>query len=152
MECIEQTLNGSYSAGGRQTCTISRNGDLLMGLHIQQLTASSDINLANPGYTQFSSVEVEIGGQRIDKQTGDFMNAWAELTESNPLGSTGPSNTAMAAGTHTQFQRMALAGGMTDTGDIASDDYHFIPLQFWFCRNPGLALPLIALQLSLIHI
>ncbi|NBP00282.1 MAG: hypothetical protein EBU90_09190, partial [Proteobacteria bacterium] len=24
----------------------------------------------------------------------------------------------------------------------------YVPLQFWFCRNPGLALPLIALQLT----
>ena len=29
---------------------------------------------------------------------------------------------------------------------IASVDIIFVPLQFWFCRNPGLALPLIALQ------
>ena len=41
---------------------------------------------------------------------------------------------------------MALAGGMSDTGDIVTDGHHYVPLQFWFCRNPGLALPLIALQ------
>ncbi len=146
MESIEQTLNGSYSAGGKQTCTISRNGDLVSKMYVQMLTSSSDLNLANPGYTQFNNVELEIGGQMIDRQTGNFMAAWAELTQPNPTGQTGPSNTAVAAGTHTLFQKTALAGGMTDTGDIATDGYHFVPLNFWFCRNPGLALPLIALQ------
>jgi len=150
MECIEQTLNGAYSASGSQSATISRNGDLVHGLHIQMVTNSSDLHQVNPGYSQFDSVEIEIGGQRIDKQTGHFMNTYAELTEHNPTGQVGNSNTAPAntasGGTHTLFQKMALAGGMADTDDIATDGAHFVPLPFWFCRNPGLALPLIALQ------
>ena len=150
MEAIEQTLNGSYSAGGSQTVTVSRNGDLVSRMWVQMVTASSDLNQVNPGYSQFDSVELEIGGQRIDKQTGHFMNTWSELTQPNSYGQVGASNTApvntATAATHTLFQKMALAGGMSDSNDIATDGHHFVPLQFWFCKNPGLALPLIALQ------
>ena len=146
MEAIEQTMNGTYSAGGSQTCTISRNGDLVSRMYVQMVTSSSDLNQVNPGYSQFTSVELEIGGQKIDKHYGHWMNVWAELTEPNPTGKTGPSNTSIGPGTHTRFQAMALAGGMTDTDAISGDATYTVPLQFWFCRNPGLALPLIALQ------
>jgi hypothetical protein len=147
MEAIQQTLNGTYSAGGSQMCTISRNGDLIHKMYVQMVTSSSNLNQVNPGYSQFTSVELEIGGQQIDKHYGHWMNVWSELTEKNPTGKQGPSNTAVgSAGAHTLFQSMALAGGMTDSGAIATDGTYFAPLQFWFCRNPGLALPLIALQ------
>jgi hypothetical protein len=146
MEAIEQTLNGTYSKSGSQTATISRNGDLIHRMYVQSVSSSADIHCFNPGYSQFDSIEIEIGGQQIDKHYGHWMNAWAELSEINPTGKAGPSNTAVDSGTHTLFQKMALAGGVTDTGDIAHDGANFIPLQFWFCRNPGLALPLIALQ------
>ena len=150
METIEQTINGTPTTSGNSTVTISRNGDLVHKMYVQMVTAASDINQVNPGYSQFTSVELEIGGQRIDQQYGHWMNVWAELTEENPYGQVGASNTApantAAGATHTKFQQMALAGGMSDTGDIVTDGHHFVPLPFWFCRNPGLALPLIALQ------
>ena len=43
---------------------------------------------------------------------------------------------------------MSLAGGVLENGgsDVTHTDAHYIPLRFWFNRNPGLALPLIALQ------
>ena len=42
----------------------------------------------------------------------------------------------------------------TNTSNACTVNSHtlFIPLQFWFCRNPGLALPLIALQYSDINV
>jgi hypothetical protein len=148
MEAIEQTMNGTYSAGGRQSVTVSRNGDLINRMWIQQvITSSTDWSLADPGYNQFGSVELEIGGQLIDKHYGHWMNAWAQLTEVNQTGlKPTDTSTAIAVGTWTLFQKMALAGGIADNGSVAAGGTHFIPLQFWFCRNPGLALPLIALQ------
>ena len=41
---------------------------------------------------------------------------------------------------------MANHGGVGGSNNVTGSDTQFIPLQFWFCRNPGLALPLIALQ------
>jgi hypothetical protein len=33
-------------------------------------------------------------------------------------------------------------------GNAASSRIYYVPLMFWFCRNPGLSLPLIALTLA----
>ena len=138
MESIRQTFSGELSktGGGRVTSTISRNGDLVHRLYLEipQLSASA----ANPGVAWIDSVEVEIGGQTIDRQYGHWMETWSELSEVNPEG---VSNHNSASGT--MFQLMSYSGGVdnTQTGVTA-----FVPLQFWFCRNPGLSLPLIALQ------
>ena len=143
MEAIEQTWNGSSSADGRCTATISRNGDLVHRMYLELSGGNVASNFANPGASGLTSVELEIGGQKIDKHTGAWMEAWAELTEPNTSGTTVNANTNMATG-GTLFQRMSCMGGVVQAG--AAPANVFVPLQFWFCRNPGLALPLIALQ------
>ena len=45
----------------------------------------------------------------------------------------------------TLFQKMSKMGGAKNSSYL-NRDQTFVPLQFWFNRNPGLALPLIALQ------
>jgi hypothetical protein len=152
MEAIEQTINGTPATNGRSTVTISRNGDLVGRCYLQSTCASTQV--VNSAVTNLSSVELEIGGQKIDKQTGHWMQTWAELTE-NKTG----------RGLGTNFQNMSGYGSavaVNEASDIADNGtdatvVHFAtfdqvsaiqwtPLQFWFCRNPGLALPLIALQ------
>ena len=139
MEAIEQTWNGSDTTNGRCTATISRNGDLVhrMYLEISGTAAAATDNLC----AMITDVELEIGGQKIDKHSGKWMEIWAELTEPNPTGLTVIRSAAQAAGTI--FQRMSGMGGVSNANQAVNS---FIPLQFWFCRNPGLALPLIALQ------
>ena len=149
MESIEQTLNGSVAASSSVTSTISRNGDLIGRVFIQH-DPGADVEENNYGHALIDYVELEIGGQRIDKHYGHWMEVWAELTEPNSLGT---SNTLIndmdGEGNFTKFQKMACAGGVQDGIGGAGNQKPgmlFIPLQFWFCRNPGLALPLIALQ------
>ena len=145
MEAIEQTWNGSTTADGRCTATISRNGDLVHRMYIEAQTDNcrrSD----NPGVSWIKSVELEIGGQKIDKHSGVWMETWAELTELNPSSLVNTCTTTTAAsGRGTLFHRMAGYGGVSEPA-AGADLLFNIPLQFWFCRNPGLALPLIALQ------
>jgi hypothetical protein len=143
MEAIEQTWNGTdgSAANGRCTATISRNGDLVHRMYLE-LTYANPADINNPGSTSIVDVELEIGGQKIDKHTGTWMEVWSELTEPNPTGSTGAVSSDTLLG-GTVFQRMSGMGGVK--GDTGSQKL-FVPLQFWFCRNPGLALPLIALQ------
>jgi hypothetical protein len=112
----------------------------------QTVAADTDFTMANPGHTQISQAILEIGGQQIDKQSGAFMSHWTELTEPNPTGLTTNTGEFIAGGTWTKGQKMSLSGGVTDGGVLAAVGTHFIPLLFWFCRNPGLSLPLIALQ------
>ena len=123
MESIEQTFNGTVDWGRRVTCQISRNGDLIHRMYLQAAVSSTSSE-ANLGLRLIKNVELEIGGQRIDKQYGDWMYIWNEL--SLPSGKT--------------------TGYNTMVGATAADGTLYIPLEFWFCRNPGLALPLIALQ------
>ena len=161
MEAIEQTWDGSSTTNGRCSATISRNGDLVHRMYLEftnstGITANTD---ANPGHTAIDNIELEIGGQRIDRQHGHWMEAWAELTEPNSAGVVGGfvdgsnGTTGVAVNTGTKFQNLAKAGGVSARGGAAMADPSavssvtcVVPLQFWFCRNPGLALPLIALQ------
>ena len=83
---------------------------------------------------------------KIDKQYGHWMEVWSELSEPNHDGHVAPAELGDArtanAREGTRFQRMAGAGGVA-AGTLTVATYH-VPLPF--CRNPGLALPLIALQ------
>ena len=141
MESIMQTWQGSLSAttSSRGVATISRNGDLVHRLWLE--TGAFTTTGKNPSAVAITDVEVEIGGQSIDKHYGHWMETWSELTEFNPSG-----HAKVASGdTGTTFQRMAMMGGVTE--DIGQHTGRtLIPLRFWFCENPGLALPLIALQ------
>jgi hypothetical protein len=142
MEAIEQTWNGSQTANGRCTATISRNGDLVSKMYLE-LVGTNVADFNNPTAAGISSVELEIGGQRIDKHSGKWMEVWAELTQPNECGATAAATTANLPVDGTAFQAMSGMGGMVASG-VANT--FFVPLQFWFNRNPGLALPLIALQ------
>jgi hypothetical protein len=153
MEAIQQTWNGN-SAGdsaGRCTSTISRNGDLVYRMYLEVLSVGNSHmkdNIDNPMANAITDVEIEIGGQKIDKHTGAWMNVWAHLTEPNHTGYTGELAATSNVGEGTIFQNISgMAGARSGTGGTVNKDYRFFtPLYFWFCRNPGLALPLIALQ------
>jgi hypothetical protein len=130
MELIEQSLTGSSTIAAGQTkgnCTISRNGDLVGQIYIMSST---------PGITNGSQiiqdVEVSIGGQRIDKHFNEWMLVWNELTT--------PESKAIGLKSLIGDIGTTNATGTTGVANV------IIPLSFWFCRNPGLALPLIALQ------
>ena len=78
IESIQQTFNGTPDRGKRVTCQISRNGDLVHKLYVV-FTHPDNSNLPDARKC-ISKVEVEIGGQLIDRQYGDWMEIWNELT------------------------------------------------------------------------
>ena len=174
MESIEQTFNGQADFGRRVTCTISRNGDLAYRTYLQvtlpEINQAMGTNggtgsvnngvyarwLDFPGEHMISTVEVEIGGQRIDRQYGDWMHIWNQLTLSKEqergyykmVGNT----TQLTYITDPSFSNV---DGPCDSSaprqvcaprNALPETTLYVPLQFWYCRNPGLALPLIALQ------
>ena len=148
MESIKQSATGTAkipTSGGSNeaTFTISRTGDLVHRMYAQVTRpASTDIS-GNAGAKMLQEVSVEIGGQQIDKHYAQWLEIWAELTEPNPSGLKGDSSGNVG----TLFQKMSLMGGIIDDiGESNAETEIFVPLQFWFNRNPGLALPLIALQ------
>lgn len=128
IESIEQAYNGNIAFGQRFQCTIARNGDLITNIFFEILLKYSLSYITQPqnlyyGFKLIDYVEVEIGGQIIDKHYGEWMALWCELTLSN-----------------SDFLQRLVGGRGLNTNKVS------VPLQFWFCRNPGLALPLIALQ------
>jgi len=164
MESIEQTFSGQADFGRRVTCTISRNGDLAYRTCLQvtlpEVSGSNGVTarwLDYVGEQLVAQVEVEIGGQRIDRQYGDWMHIWNQLT----MTSEQERGYNKMVGNTTQLTYLTNASGADiDTPCAASsvpgqtcalrnalpETTLYIPLQFWFCNNPGLALPLIALQ------
>ena len=165
MESIEQTFNGQADFGRRVTCTISRNGDLAYRTYLQitlpEVGQPSDQNiyarwLDCPGEQLISQVEIEIGGQRIDRQYGDWMHIWNQLTLSKEQ----ERGYYKMIGNTTQLTYITDPGFADVDGPCSANSVRqvcaprnalpettlYVPLQFWYCRNPGLALPLIALQ------
>jgi hypothetical protein len=144
MESIEQTFSGTADFGKKVTATISRNGDLVHRMYVVVTlpavvgVASGEFRWLNwVGHVLVKNYEVQIGGQRIDKHYGDWLHIWNELTQTAGH-QAGYAN--MVGNVPRLTQAIIGAGAETPAVEL------FIPLQFWFCRNPGLALPLIALQ------
>jgi hypothetical protein len=174
IESIEQTFNGQADFGRRVQCVISRNGDLayrtylqvtlpeinqLMGVGNYATGSNSGVYarwLDFPGEQLIAQVEVEIGGQRIDRQYGDWMHIWNQLTMTTEqqkgyfkmIGNT----TQLTFITDPSFSDIDGPCDSTAPRQVCAprnalpETTLYIPLQFWFCTNPGLALPLIALQ------
>jgi len=127
MESIEQTFNGTADFGRKVTVNVSRNGDLVHKCWLRATLptpASGDSYISEVGHYLIKSVEVEIGGQKIDKHYGHWLSIWSDLT--TPAGKQSAYNNNMVGASNSNIVN--------------------VPLQFWFCRHAGLALPLIALQ------
>ena len=122
-ESIEQIITGDVEIGGTINAIISRNGDLLHRMYLDLNYATNACRYPN-AYASIDQIELMIGGQSIDIHYGDWMHTWAELTTSGDKS--------------ILLNEMIKCDTLNKTATI--------PLQFWFCRNPGLALPLIALQ------
>ena len=128
METIEQVINGTPAVNGRSSVTISRNGDL-----VQEMFLSATSEIATIPSTEdniyvaermVADCELTIGGQRIDKLYQRWWRLFSELYNS--------------AAKKDQYSKMVNATNALETV--------YLPLIFFFNRNPGLALPLIALQ------
>lgn len=131
VESIEQTFNGTVQWGRKVSATLSRSGDLVTDV-ILEITLKKDTSTGGtyyPAEALIEEVELEIGGQRIDKHYSDWFRVYDSLFRKNEE--------------RVQYRRM------TDFVDGEADDTvkrFYLPLIFFFNRSPGMALPLIALQ------
>ena len=129
MENIEQTVNGTAANSGRVSVTVARNGDLVGDMYLELESSIATTATAEAGDCNWvaeraiSSVELSIGGQRIDKHYQKWWRLYSEL--------------------YLDEAKKATWGKMTTAAD---GDTVYLPLVFFFNRNPGLYLPLIALQ------
>jgi hypothetical protein len=143
MECIEQPLD-SARFGGMHTVQVLRNGDLAGKMYLMTTLPSikPDATTGNKkvcwvrrvGHALIDNIECTVGGSQVDKHYGLWYDLWYELT-------------------HTVDQERGynkMVGDVPELTTMTSDPIQaytlYVPLQFWFNRNTGLALPLIALQ------
>ena len=132
MENIEQVVNGSAAGSARLSVTVARNGDLIGDMYLELSPVVSNVTTTNAALSlewvaerAVSDIELTIGGQRIDKHYQKWWRLYSELylDEAKKL----------------QYGKMTYS-------TAASGAKVFLPLIFFFNRNPGLYLPLIALQ------
>ena len=140
VEPIPQTFTGNSDFGKTVTCTINRNGDLITNMYamvsLKAVTNNGDKwgYVRRLGHALVQHYKIEIGGSKIDEQYGDWLNIWWELS-------------------HKVGQERGFARMVGDVPELTTIDNTnkpgytlYVPLQFWFNRHNGLALPLIALQ------
>jgi hypothetical protein len=151
MEAFRVNFTGSPMYGQRVVAIVNRNADLIWKTYVEITLPNTDSSTAADdvfwtggaqrrlGYLLLKQIEVEIGGQIIDRQYGEWLYLWETLT----------------ADFDTSMKLDGLVGGQYSgtVSTITTADacggrpkVLYVPLQFWFNRNPGLALPLIALQ------
>lgn len=150
-EVIQQSFNGTTNFGKVLSAIISRNGDLISNVIISAELPeleSCDTSVLlrwtdNIGHHLLKNIEIEIGGQLIDKHFGDWLDIWAQLTI--PAEQQQGYYTMIGQDPVDMLGRPTGLQKDTVNGHVQGRTI-FIPLQFWFCRNYGLALPLIALS------
>ena len=156
MESIKQKITGNTNFGDTFKVKVSKTGDLITKCYIQcTLTGStiSDLDsisfsdvpyVRELGHQLIDSVEILIGGQTIDKHYGIWLSIWNSLTMTEEQ----KEGYYKMIGNIETFtgKKPNSSVASTETVDYSNDYDLYIPLQFWFCRHTGLALPLIALQ------
>jgi hypothetical protein len=146
IESVIQNFSAPANFGEIVTCTLSRAGDLVgtTFLHVElpaipkffhPITGEEDPYkkfawVRSLGCALIKEVTVEIGGKLIDRQYGEFMYIWAQVSNRQDKGLS---------------KMIANVPEMYDFSNGKPSYRLFIPLIFWFCKEPGLSLPLIAL-------
>jgi len=140
MESLEQDFSGNIDFSRKGTCQLQRSGDLVHKGYLQvdlpPLTANASQTVAwtrNIGHVIIDEISVDIGGAIIDKHYGMWYTIYNELTQVAQKEE--GYDVAIGNTTALTFQQTAIPAASL-----------YIPLLFWFNRNPGLALPLIALM------
>lgn len=134
MESIPQKIKGKIAFGRKVTCIIAKNGDLIQScvleVEMDKPTVASSTWANWLGHKLIKYVDFEIGGQRIDRQTGEWMHIWNELS--------------CPTGKRIGYNQMI---GSDPSQIIQNDKIRlYIPLHFWFCQFSGAALPIVSLK------
>jgi len=130
IESIQQTINGSVGYGNKVSTQISRNGDLITDIVVEfVLTKGAATGTFYPAEQLLADVELEIGGQRIDKHYNDWFRTYDSLFRMND--------------DRDNYRRMT---DFVNGEPLNAVKRFYVPLIFFFNQTPGLALPLIALQ------
>ena len=140
MEPFRVNLTGQADWGVKHSAILPRHADLISHAYLEVELDDGELvydSGAKCLYNMIEYVELDIGGQVIDRLYGEWLLLWAALTK-----------------TQDDFTKLSVLGGGINSGNLCNSStgrpsrtaVNYIPLEFWFARNPGAALPLIALQ------
>ncbi len=163
MEYIEQYFyslpNFNTDNRTQDKIKIDRNADLLHDVYLvfdtpdirfpvenyNNLTPE-DVNFKwarHLGLNLIHNVQLSVGGQCVDIQYGQWMQIWSELTVTDSK----KKAYDRLIGNFSKLRPGHSVYYPDKTGNLTIPSTRlYIPLEFWFCKNPGLAIPLIALQ------
>ena len=134
-EPIRQIFTESPDFNKRMTCIIDKKGDLLSDLLLEvELPALSQYVSWTNGIGNFmiDHIELQLGGETVDRISGDLMDLWMELT----------TQIGVKGALYNMVGKFVSYNKNTQTGAVKL----LIPLPFWFCRSVERALPLISMQ------
>ena len=145
-ETVAQYFMNSPDFGRHVTVNISKNADLLNRIYIYinlpDIIRSNSVMLPSNvktfawvkkiGLALIKYVDLEIGGILIERNFNDWLNIWYELT--TPIGK------------YDAYNKMIGNVDILTSFTNGKQSYALtIPLNFWFCQDSGLALPLVAM-------
>ena len=129
-------FDGDLDFGRKTTFTLPRKGDLVKNMFLQfelpKLSTAKYVNYI--GYSIIEYIEISIGEQIIDRLTGEWMYIQNELSYSNNK----------KEGYNKMIGGKSFSGYKTDNAN--AEGTYIVPINFWFTKDIGLALPLVALQ------
>jgi hypothetical protein len=147
MEPFRINLTGQANWGVKHSAILGRHADLLYSTYIEIVLGDGNYNndQGRLGYNLLKYVELDIGGQIIDRIYGEWLYLWDALTSDF--------NTSVklqrmvglnyrSGGRNIQYDESCVQG----SGRLNVPNVLYIPLFFFYTKNPGAALPLIALQ------
>ncbi len=149
VESVVQNFTSQANFGETVNCTISRVGDLIgkifLYIEIPAIPKFTDLQTGNDsdikkfswvnylGYAIVNEMSIDIGGKMIDKQYGEWMFIWSQVSNRQD---------------DALNKMIGNVKVLTDFSNGKPSYKLYIPLTFWFCKNNGLALPLISLASS----
>ncbi len=146
IETVKQNFKSLPDFGRRVTVNISKNADMMSNCYLYvQLPdiISSNHSVLPHGIKKFSwvnkiglailrYVDLEISGILIERNFGDWLNIWYELT--------------VTIAKKKSLKKMI--GDISLLTDMSNGKLSYslnIPLNFWFCQDSGLSLPLVSM-------
>ena len=137
MESMQQPIDGRTDFGQQIEVTIQRKGDLVKDIIFEivlPVLPKGYYWTNGIGNVLIKQVDLEIGGQLIDRHYSEWLDIWHDLTLTEGL--IGAYN-SMVGNYNTK-------SGQEENALIPFRLY--VPMCFWFNRDYSLAFPLIALQ------
>jgi hypothetical protein len=152
IQSVPQYFIGNADFGQKVYCQFDRIGDLINQIFLRiQLPDLSQYQYTDEsgniveyfwvnsvGNAIVKIIELEIGGVTVDRQYGLWMEIWSELTV--------PYDHRI--GYYDMVGKTDNPLNLNNNGAMNL----YVPLQFWFCKNIGASLPLIALQAQEVRI